>query len=149
MLLRHHLAARDGGGGSKGLFGLLALGNLDFLLGGLVAGVDLGGAQELGDGSGVIAVLAQQAAAIDVLDGGEEAHALEMRAVTEVLGLLLKRVLVVLVGRVVIFADLGVLAALVPAAGRLRVGRRQRGNRAHGHDGNGAEGGAVGRDKPA
>ena len=100
---------------------LLALGALDLLLGGLVGLVDLGGAHELGDGPGVVAALPENAAAINVLRSGEKAHAVEVRNIAEVGGLLLVGLAVIFVGGVVVFADLGGLAALVPGGGGLGV----------------------------
>ena len=122
VLLRALLEGSDGGGAGELRRWLVALGDFDFLLGGLVGRVDLPGAHELGDGSCVVARLTEDAAAIDVLDGGEEAHALEVCAVAKIGRLFVVGVLVGFVGGVVIFAYFGGLAAAVPTGGGLRVG---------------------------
>ena len=59
---------------------------LEFLLGGLVAGIDLEGASELRESAVKVAALAEDAAAINVGDGGLETHALVVGFVTEVVG---------------------------------------------------------------
>ncbi len=43
---------------------------IDLLLSGLIAGIDLDGVGELGEGAVEVAALAQDAAAVDVGDGG-------------------------------------------------------------------------------
>ncbi len=111
---------RPGGGLAAAALGLL--GDLELLRGGLVAGVDLEGAGELVDRAADVAGLAQHAAAVDVGVGGLEAHALVAGLVAQVLGLLEVGLAVVLEGGVVVFASFGIGAALVPCAGRLRVG---------------------------
>ena len=84
-------------------------------------GIDLQGAGELVEGAGDVSALAEDAAAVDVLGGGLEAHAVEARLVAHVLGGLIVGLEVVLVGGVVVFAEFGGLAALVPAGGALGV----------------------------
>ena len=121
-LLRHLLHSGSGGGSGQAGRRLLALAALDLLLGGLVGGIDGAGAHELLDSAGEVAGLAQDAAAIDVLGGGEEAHALEVGEIAEVPGFLLVGLLVVLVGGVVIFTNFGVGSTLTPGSGGLSVG---------------------------
>ncbi len=71
---------------------LLLLDLIDLLLGGLIAGIDLEGAVELGEGAVDVAALAKDAAAVDVGDGGLESHAVEVGFVAEVVGLFEERV---------------------------------------------------------
>jgi hypothetical protein len=134
----------------------LGLGDGDLLVGGLVAGVDLGGAQELLQRAGKIAILAQDAALIDMLYARLEAHAVQLGEIPQVLGLLLVGGLVVLVGRIIVLPRLGIDAALIPLGGRLRIGGSAREQRqaAKGEDRQsrcsapeeaGCEGGLLGR----
>ena len=97
---------------------------LQFLLGGLVARVDLDGAAELGERAGEIAALAQDAAAIHVRDRCLELHALVAGPVAHVTGLLEQRLVEGVQGGVVVLARFGVHAALVPLAGGLSVCQR-------------------------
>jgi len=96
-------AWRSGGSGSAGWRALL-IELLQFLLGGLVAGVNLDGAAELGEGAGDVTALAKDAATVDVGDGGEELHALVVGAIADVAGLLKQRLVVGVQGGVVVLA---------------------------------------------
>ncbi len=64
-----------------------------------------------------ITVLAQDAAAVDVSDGGLKAHVLEVGFVTEILGFLEGGLPIVLVGGVLVLVSFGVLTFFIPRLG--------------------------------
>ena len=104
---------------------------IDLLLGGLVGRIDLAGALELLQRAAQVAALAQNAAAVDVADPGLKPHALEVGLVAEVFGILERGLAVGFIGRVIVLAQLGFLAALVPCIGGLGAGRsRAKGSKA-------------------
>jgi hypothetical protein len=76
-----------------------------------------------------VSALAQHAAAVHMQGRRLEAHAGQPLLVAQVARFLLVGVQVVLVGRVVVLAHLGGLAALVPGAGHLRLRRASEGER--------------------
>ena len=116
-----------GRSGRDGAGIVLALGDLDLLGSGLVGGIDLQGAGELVERAGEVAVLAQDAAAIDVLGGGLEAHAVDARGVAHVLGRLQVGLEVILVGGVVVLAEFGGLRRACSMCWRSGRGRQEGG----------------------
>jgi hypothetical protein len=78
----------------------LLLDLIELLLGGLIAGINLEGASELGESAVKVAALAKDAALINVGGGGLETHARKVGFVIKVRRLQIQRVLVVLKGGV-------------------------------------------------
>ena len=100
---------------------VLAADLVDQLLRGLVAGIDLGGVNELGQRALSIPGLEQLAALRDVGCRSRGAHAQQRDAVSEILGIPCGGLLVIRQGGVVVLAGLGLLAALEVGVGRLGV----------------------------
>ena len=118
LVLPSHLLGRWRGSAGRGRGLLLLLNEIELLLRGLIAGIDFERAGELGLSAGEIATLAEDAAAIDVADGGLEAHAIEMSLVAEIVWSFLNCVLVSLVGGVEVLTCFCGLSTFVPALGR-------------------------------
>jgi hypothetical protein len=94
---------------------------IELLLGGLIAGIDLESAIELGRGTVQIAALDEDASLVDVSGGGLEARAVKVSFVTKIVRLQIGCVPVVLKGGVEVVMRFGGLSALVPGFGRLGV----------------------------
>ena len=111
------ICSEGSGPGARGWIGELLLDLINLLLGGLIAGVDLKGAGELGEGAVEVTTLTQDAALIDVGGGGLETNAREVGLVMYVVRLLSERLLVVLHGGVEVLMGFGGLSSLVPGFG--------------------------------
>ena len=91
----------------------------DLLLCGLVAGIDLGGVEELSERALLVAGLRQLSSFGKVGGGSRDAHAIEGGAVAQVLGVFGVGFLVGVKGGVVIFAGFSGLSGLVEGVGGL------------------------------
>jgi hypothetical protein len=76
---------------------------------------------ELGEGAGVVAVLAEDAASVNVGGSGLEAHAGEVGFVAEVGGFEVVGVLIVFEGSVEVLVGFGCLAHFAPGFGGMRL----------------------------
>ena len=107
---------------------------VDLLLRGGVGGVDGEGTLELGERGLDVTGLLEDAAAVDVGCGGEEAEALGAGLVAYVRGVLDVGLAIAFVGCIPVFVELGGLGTLVPGASGLGACRRDGTGRGEGQE---------------